>query len=499
MRTGVFIDWEALPDFGAPEMFIDYSVAANYGEWSEFDNVNSACTNDNHYAPVKTTQSGISYSDGFEGFQIDQDFLIEDVLAVNDFAVMAAPPKSYKTFAAIHLAACVASGLPFGNHSIDKQGLVIYIAAESGTGAKKRLKSWCIENSGVSDIEERIKKNFKIISYPLKPTNEETRKSLINAISEIENNEQTPVSLVVFDTLARCYEGEENSNTDMGVFVSAIDEIKLNKNCASLVVHHHGKNGELRAASALAGAYDAYYTVTKRDYDKKSERYLQFRIEQLKENEAGESIFFKLNSNDLYVSAKGKTINALAVGEHYELNTFSGLFEGSDLINIHKDLADEVMKEPVVMGVTEPAINATQNDFKDAHNHKYGSMSPEQQHNKLEIIQSDGETREAAKGFTELVRVNNSNNYCMYTLALNKLKSSPTQRELYEKIYGEIGGGTYNKAINLDFFVDKEASASSKRKDVIKKALTEMSRKNIIIMDGKIISLPKPPAAIMST
>lgn len=199
------------------------------------------------------------------------------------------------------------------------------------------------------------------------------------------------------------------------------------------------------------------------------------------------------------MSAKGKTINALAVGEHYELNTFSGLFEGSDLINIHKDLADEVMKEPVVMGVTEPAINATQNDFKDAHNHKYGSMSPEQQHNKLEIIQSDGETREAAKGFTELVRVNNSNNYCMYTLALNKLKSSPTQRELYEKIYGEIGGGTYNKAINLDFFVDKEASASSKRKDVIKKALTEMSRKNIIIMDGKIISLPKPPAAIMST
>lgn len=270
MRTGIFIDWEALPDFGAPEMFIDYSVAANYGEWSEFDNVNSACSNDNHYAPVKTTQSGISYSNGFEGFQIDQDFLIEDVLAVNDFAVMAAPPKSYKTFAAIHLAACVASGLPFGNHSIDKKGFGCLYCSRIRNGGKETIKSGCIENSGVSDIEERIKKNFKIISYPLKPTNEETRKALINAISEIENNEQTPVSLVVFDTLVRCYEGEENSNTEMGVFVSAIDEIKPNKSCASLVVHHHGKNGELRAASALAGAYDAYYTVTKRDYDKKA-------------------------------------------------------------------------------------------------------------------------------------------------------------------------------------------------------------------------------------
>ncbi|EKL8227671.1 hypothetical protein PSP70_001041, partial [Escherichia coli] len=71
--------------------------------------------------------------------------------------------------------------------------------------------------------------------------------------------------------------------------------------------------------------------------------------------------------------------------------------------------------------------------------------------------------------------------------------------ELYEKIYNEIGGSMYSKTINLSIFIDNEAIASGKRKDVIKKALTEMVRKNVIAIDNKAISLPKPPAQIMTT
>lgn len=147
----------------------------------------------------------------------------------------------------------------------------------------------------------------------------------------------------------------------------------------------------------------------------------------------------------------------------------------------------------VYMQPSEP-----KNSYQATHNYQHQPMTQQQQQDKIEINQSDGETRESAKEFTELARANNSNDYCMYKHALNKLKSSPTQRELYEKIYGEIRSGMYNKSINLNLFIDNEASASGKRKDVIKKALTEMERKNVIAIDNKTISLPKPQVPIMT-
>ncbi|ENG2470629.1 hypothetical protein ABTE80_004514, partial [Salmonella enterica subsp. enterica serovar Kentucky] len=81
---------------------------------------------------------------------------------------------------------------------------------------------------------------------------------------------------------------------------------------------------------------------------------------------------------------------------------------------------------------------------------------------------------------------------------LKKLKDAPLQKELYEKIYGEISDNKYISAINLDIFINKEEKTIGKRKDVIKKALIEMVKKNAIVIDNKTISLPKPPTPIMT-
>jgi hypothetical protein len=65
---------------------------------------------------------------------------------------------------------------------------------------------------------------------------------------------------IVIDTLARCSEGDENSNSDMGRFVAAADEIRMRLKGATVVVVHHTPKSDpetLRGASALHGAIDS--------------------------------------------------------------------------------------------------------------------------------------------------------------------------------------------------------------------------------------------------
>ena len=52
--------------------------------------------------------------------------------------------------------------------------------------------------------------------------------------------------------------GDENSAKDVGRFIAAVDELRSVYKCASLTVHHTGKDGEdERGSSALRGAADA--------------------------------------------------------------------------------------------------------------------------------------------------------------------------------------------------------------------------------------------------
>jgi hypothetical protein len=75
-------------------------------------------------------------------------------------------------------------------------------------------------------------------------------------------------SLVIVDTVARAIAGaEENSSTDMGLFVAACDEIKALTGGALLAVHHAGKDSSrgARGSTALLGAVDTSLMVGKSD------------------------------------------------------------------------------------------------------------------------------------------------------------------------------------------------------------------------------------------
>ena len=71
-------------------------------------------------------------------------------------------------------------------------------------------------------------------------------------------------SLVIFDTLARCFKGEENSAKDAGLYIDAIDGIKRRYECCVMSVHHTGKdaNNGARGSSSFKGAWDAEHALS---------------------------------------------------------------------------------------------------------------------------------------------------------------------------------------------------------------------------------------------
>jgi hypothetical protein len=166
-------------------------------------------------------------------------------------------------------------------------GPVLYLAAEGRTGLKLRRRAWNIEHN-VSNCDAMY-----YLVEPVQFTNEEDLGLMLSKIAELP---QKPV-LIVVDTLARCFVGmEENSATDMGRLVGAIDRLRAATGSAVLLIHHSGKprSGRTRAiergSSALAGAADTMISLVK------EKQGLMLRCEKQKEAEPFDSISFRLKT-----------------------------------------------------------------------------------------------------------------------------------------------------------------------------------------------------------
>ena len=113
--------------------------------------------------------------------------------------------------------------------------------------------------------------------------------------------------LFIVDTLARNYGGgDENSNSDMGKFISVIDQFNVKFGCATLIIHHsgHGENQRARGASALRGALDAEFSCLK---DRSA---ILVQCTKMKDAEEPENLAMSLKSVSLGSSKDGKQISS---------------------------------------------------------------------------------------------------------------------------------------------------------------------------------------------
>lgn len=184
-------------------------------------------------------------------------WLAQSTIPANGLALLYGPTNIGKSFVALDLACSVASGLHWLGRRV-AEGPVIYVAAGEGVpGLRARLKDGWAEARGV-DLRD-VPIHFLAEAVQLHVSR--SSHAFLKLIADYEP------SLVVFDTLARCFVGgNENGVEDMGKVIGACDEIRSRTGAAVLLVHHTGRPNDEgrvheRGSTALPSAVDTSMEV----------------------------------------------------------------------------------------------------------------------------------------------------------------------------------------------------------------------------------------------
>ncbi len=183
-------------------------------------------------------------------------WMVDNILPEGGLAVLYAPPESFKSFVALDMALCVASGVPWQGHDVQK-GYSIYVAAEGGPGIGKRARAWL--------LTQRMKPSVPDIAWLIESIAVSNGSEDVERLIERIDNELEQVpTLIVIDTLARCFEGNENEQEAMGGFVGAIDHLRHEYGTAVLAVHHTRLDGDReRGNTALRGGLDTMLSIAR--------------------------------------------------------------------------------------------------------------------------------------------------------------------------------------------------------------------------------------------
>jgi len=210
------------------------------------------------------------------------DWLVKGVFEHNTLAAIIGESGVGKSFVGIDLACCVATGLPWHGRQT-KQGTVVYFAGEGGNGLSLRITVW-EQHHGVREA-------------PLWVSLEAIDLSDSDNMLPIVKNElgqlDTPPSLIIIDTLAKHYSGEENSAKEMGLFIKNLESLRQEFNITVIVIHHSGKDPSkgARGSSAFRAALDHELLVAKPD-----KGFLKISCEKARNSEPFTPMSFKFKN-----------------------------------------------------------------------------------------------------------------------------------------------------------------------------------------------------------
>ena len=209
-----------------------------------------------------------------------QEWLVKDTFPMRSLNAIVGISDSFKSFLAIHLACCIATGTEYFGKKV-QQGPVLYFAPEGGEGVPKRRAAWQIENSWSNCYIP-----FYIRSKSFSFSSEDDLQFLRNTLSV--SSEFAPKA-VFFDTLGQSLGShDENSAKDMNKVARYLNDLKSEFNCSFFWVDHAGYEAKRsRGSSAKFGALDTEFFVSRtgdelkvqntkmKDADKCSTLYLQ--------------------------------------------------------------------------------------------------------------------------------------------------------------------------------------------------------------------------------
>jgi hypothetical protein len=186
-------------------------------------------------------------------------FAVEGILPSKSMSLLCGHPGSGKSFIALDMGLCIATGKPWlGRYPVQKGG-VVYVAGEGFSGLGKRLRAW----SGYYGYKPDQLDRFMAVDEAMDIRDPD----VIMRLAEQSQRKfpSDPVRLICLDTLARCTPGAAESWTKhMNQVVAGCNRLQVLLGATILIVHHMDKRGKgPRGSNALMGAVDVAYRTDK--------------------------------------------------------------------------------------------------------------------------------------------------------------------------------------------------------------------------------------------
>ncbi len=201
------------------------------------------------------------------------NWLVERLIPTQTITVISGMPASYKTWACLHLALCVAGRKPFlGQFTIPHQRNVLILDKENHA---KHIKERLISLGASMDafVWFNFDEGFQL-------DKEEHVAALLRYV------EQESIGLIVLDSLIRFHKGDENDSRQIAVVFGNLKRITA-KGVSVICTHHHRKElfqgatspNSLRGSSDIFAAVDSHIALS---YQKK-ERVVIFAQHKLRQ------------------------------------------------------------------------------------------------------------------------------------------------------------------------------------------------------------------------
>ena len=183
----------------------------------------------------------------------DPEWIVNGIFPADAMVTVYGPPGSTKSFFALDIACCIASGKDFNGEPV-KKGKVIYVIGEGLRGFKMRIEAWKLAYPD-ADVEA-LNKNLIIIPRAVMLLDTMEAGMLVNTAEMI--NETGDLKAFIIDTWARSITGgDENSSKDAGIAINVCETVRAKTGASPIIIHHSGVEGTReRGSTALRGATD---------------------------------------------------------------------------------------------------------------------------------------------------------------------------------------------------------------------------------------------------
>lgn len=175
---------------------------------------------------------------------------VDGFIPEGGFVGIYGPSGHFKSFVVVDIAACKATGREWHGAKV-KQGPVLYVAAEGQRGFRKRLVAWV-------KSKQELEHFYVLPAAPQFPDDVEAMDAAIRAMPE-------KPAMIILDTLARTFVGNENAPDDMGAWIRSATWLQATFSATVIFIHHSGKDADKkdRGHTSLRGASDTMIRVQK--------------------------------------------------------------------------------------------------------------------------------------------------------------------------------------------------------------------------------------------